>query len=312
MGGRLATFILLWGLMAGRNYKIFKGSELGAAVLIVEILVLLFAWSIKFEIFRGNIFEEFVARSDDIIPKEMVAFLVLINQLICKFKTSVGGILEEIFPSVASRVFNILPRDAFPSGPGSNTEEIRELQELQRTFYTFLHIIATHDLASVFLATKSMMYLDSIMQLLLYSSCNHKDVIVRKACVQIFIRLIKDWCTKGQGEEKVPGFQNYIIQNFAPRCCLHSVLDKSFEFRDANTFILFGEIMVAQKLMYEKFGDEFLIHFVSKGFQAARPQDLAEQYRQKLQGNDMKSLKSFYQSLIEQLRHEQNGSLVFR
>lgn len=91
------------------------------------------------------------------------------------------------------------------------------------------------------------------------------------------------------------------------------VLDKSFEFHDANTICLFGELVLAQKVMYERFGNDFLISFVSKGFLGAHcPQDLAEQYCQKLQGNDMKSLKSFYQSLIENLRVQQNGSLVFR
>lgn len=49
-------------------------------------------------------------------------------------------------------------------------------------------------------------------------------------------------------------------------------------------FILFGEIVLAQKVMYDKFGDDFLVHFVSKGFSDAHcPPDLAEQYRQKLQ-----------------------------
>ena len=49
-------------------------------------------------------------------------------------------------------------------------------------------------------------------------------------------------------------------------------------------FVLFGEIVLAQKVMYEKFGDDFLVHFVSKGFSSAHcPPDLAEQYRQKLQ-----------------------------
>lgn len=47
--------------------------------------------------------------------------------------------------------------------------------------------------------------------------------------------------------------------------------------------VLFGEIMLAQKVMYEKFGDDFLVHFVSKGFPSAYcPQNLAEQYCQKL------------------------------
>lgn len=249
----------------------------------------------------------------EIEPKEMVGVLVLLNQLICKFNASAHDILEEVFPAIAARVFSVLPRDAFPSGPGSNTEEIRELMELQRTLYTFLNVIATHDLSSVFLSPKSMAYLDPIMQLVLYSSCNHKDILVRKACVQIFIRLVKDWCTGPFEEEKVPGFQTFIIEVFATNCCLYSVLDKSFDFRDANSNALFGEIITAQKVMYEKFGDSFLTQFVSNGFLAAHcSQDVAEQYRRKLQSDDTKAFKSFYQSLIENLRQQQNGSLVFR
>ncbi|KAB1218353.1 Exportin-T [Morella rubra] len=225
--------------------------------------------------------EQLLAESE---PKELVSFLVLLNQLICKFNTLFHDILEEVFPAIAGRIFNIIPRDAFPSGPGTNTEEIRELQELQRTLYTFLHVIATHNLSSVFLSPKSRGYLDPMMQLLLYTSCNHRDILVRKACVQIFITLIKDWCARPYGEEKVPGFQKFVIEAFATNCCLYSLLDKSFEFRDANTLVLFGEIVLAQKVMYENFGDEFLIHFVSKGFPAAHcPQDLAQQYCQKLQ-----------------------------
>ncbi|XP_044486758.1 exportin-T-like [Mangifera indica] len=246
-------------------------------------------------------------------PKEMVDFLVLLNQLICKFNTSVRDILDEIFPAIAGRILNIIPRDAFPTGPGANTEEIRELQELQRTFYTFLHVIATHDLSSVFLSPKSRSCFYPIMRLLLSTACSHKDYLVRKACVQIFIRLIKDWRVRPDGEEKVPGFQSFIIEGFARDCCLYSVLDKSFQFGDANTLVLFGEIVTAQKVIYEKFGNDFLIHLVSKDFPSAHcPHNLAVQYCQKLQGSDIKALKSSYQSLIEKLRLQQNGNLVFR
>lgn len=34
---------------------------------------------------------------------------------------------------------------------------------------------------------------------------------------------------------QVPGFQSFILETFAANCCLYSVLDKSFEFRDANS-----------------------------------------------------------------------------
>lgn len=260
--------------------------------------------------FLPKALQQLLAESE---PKELLGFLVLLNQLICKFNTSVGDILEEVYPVIAGRVFHILPRDVLPGGPGGNTEEMRELQELQRTFYTFLNVIATHDLSSVFLSPNSRVYLDEMMQMLLYASCSHKDILVRKACVQIFIRLIKDWCAEPYGEDKVPGFENFVIEAFATNCCLYSVIDKSFEFRDANTFVLFGEIVMAQKVMYEKFGNNFLVHFLSKGFPNSHcPQDLAEQFSQQLQSNDIKALRSFYQSLIENLRVQQNGSLVLR
>lgn len=66
-------------------------------------------------------------------------------------------------------------------------KEIRELQELQQTLYTFLHVITTHDLSSVFLSPKSRGYLDPMMQLLLYAACNHKDMVVRKVRPMLYI-----------------------------------------------------------------------------------------------------------------------------
>lgn len=247
-------------------------------------------------------------------PKDMVEFLVLINQVICKFNASVTCLLEEIFPVVVSRLFNTLSKDPFLSEPGYNTEERRELQELQRILYTFLHVMVVNDLSSVFLAPKSRGLLDAIMQLVLSTSYTHKDFVVRKMCVQILIKLMKDWCVNINGEEKLPGFQSFIIEEFAPKCCLYSVLDKSFELRDANTLILFGEIVLAQKIMYEKFGNDFLFHFVSHNLSAINcPQDLAEEYYQKFQQvGDIKALRTFYQMLIEKLKYQQNGSNGFR
>lgn len=52
----------------------------------------------------------------------MADFLVLINQLISKFNISIAGILGDIFPTIVSRVFQLLPSDAFSFDPGYNTE----------------------------------------------------------------------------------------------------------------------------------------------------------------------------------------------
>lgn len=41
---------------------------------------------------------------------------------------------------------------------------------------------------------------------------------------------------------------------------------------------------MAQKVMYEKFGNNFVVRFLSKGFPNSHcPQDLAEQFSKKLQ-----------------------------
>uniref|UniRef100_A0A7N0RGF2 Exportin-T n=1 Tax=Kalanchoe fedtschenkoi TaxID=63787 RepID=A0A7N0RGF2_KALFE len=249
----------------------------------------------------------------DTEPKEMAGFLILMNQL-TKFRIQILDIMEEVFPIIVGRIFSVLPPAPFPTGPGSNTEEVRELLNLQKTFYVFLHLTATNDLSSVLLSPKSMVYLDQIMQFLLSSVRHHKDISVRKSCVQILVVLIKEWCSAPYGEEKVPGFRSFIIERFATDCCLYGVVEKSFNLRDAATDILFGEIVIAQKVMYEKFGDDFLNHLLSRAFPATHcPQNYAEQYCQKLQQTaDFKALKSFYKSLIENLKSQQNGSLVFR
>ncbi|KAK4410472.1 Exportin-T [Sesamum angolense] len=317
IGNIQQIIVAINALSKGFSQKLITTSRPAIGLMFKQTLDILLEILVVFprvESLRCKLFIEAIDFANAVLqPKELVGFLVLLNQLICKFGVGVHDILEEVYPVIATRVFNILPKNDILSGPGSCTEEIRELQELQRTFFTFLNVIATHNLSSVFLSPKSSGCLELMMQFLLHACCNHKDILIRKACVQIFVRLIKDWCTDPNGEEKVPGFRSFIVEAFATNCCLYSVLDKSFEFRDANTLVLFGEIVMAQKVMYEKFGNFFLLHFVSKGFPNIHcPQDLAEQYCQKLQENDIKALKSFYQSLIEKLRLQQNGSLVFR
>lgn len=246
-------------------------------------------------------------------PREMVEFLILINQLMSKFKLGIKDLVQELFPFVVGWIFAILPKDAFPEGPGAHTEEVQELQELQRVYFTFLQAIAVNELASVFLASKNSHLLNDVIQSILNASCEHTDVLVRKVCVQIFICLIKDWCGTRIEEEKVPGFRRFIVETFAAKCCVYSVLEQSFDLRDANSISLFGEIVTAQKVIYEQCGDEFLIHQATKVLPAAHcPPNLAEQYCLHIQRSDVKDIKSFYKSLVEKLKPQQNGNMVFR
>lgn len=137
---------------------------------------------------------------------------------------------------------------------------MRELIELQRTLFTFLHVMATHDLSSVFLAPKSMTYIKPMTLLLLNTSCTHKDITVRKvcntcpfgyilthflvhllislflywlqACVQIFIRLIEDWCPKSYTVEKV--------RLAKPSCSLSSLYGRTTNATIIKNYLLSG------------------------------------------------------------------------
>lgn len=206
----------------------------------------------------------------------MVRFLMLVNQLICKFSTSVQDIVAEVFPVTASTVFSMSPTDAALSGSGTNTEvwrhqsnenlyllcslirwalswyiilycvvcflrlmhsddvsnyskncwqEFRELQELQKSFYTFLHVITMHGLSSVFLSPKGRGYLDQLMQLLLHTSCNHRDILVRKVCFEFLIILLSCICSifwnfekfKGVIREDEKASSSSLL--WGPKCC---------------------------------------------------------------------------------------------
>jgi exportin-T len=63
-------------------------------------------------------------------------------------------------------------------------QELRELQELQKLLYMFLHVMASNDLSHVFLALNCRQHLDTVMQLLLFASCSHKDMQVRKVYIK--------------------------------------------------------------------------------------------------------------------------------
>ncbi|KAG0604375.1 hypothetical protein M758_10G167400 [Ceratodon purpureus] len=101
----------------------------------------------------------------DCEPKDLVEFIQLINQLINKFKIGMMDILQEIFPSIVGRVFALLPQDGIPEGPGSLTEELRELLDLQRNYFLLLHAMTTQELSAVMLTQQSSRLLQNIIPL---------------------------------------------------------------------------------------------------------------------------------------------------
>lgn len=254
--------------------------------------------------------EQLLASSD---PRDLVEFLQLFNQLVNKFKVAVKDLLVKVFCPLMDKVFALLPKDGPLEGSGINTEEFRELQELQRIFFTFLHAVTTNELSLVLLEPEAVKWLPLIIRLLFDACCHHKDVLVRKVCVQVFTRLIADWCGPTANDEKVPGFRRFVIEQFAAECCVYSVLQSTFDLQDANTSVLLGEIVAAQKILYERCRDDFLMHLATNVLPAVTcPPNLAEQYCLQIQRSDVKDLKGFYRSFVQKVRPHQNGGVPCR
>jgi hypothetical protein len=70
-----------------------------------------------------------------------------------------------------------------PAAAGASPEDIREKGELQRTYYALLHAVVHNGLAGALL--KAPGALDVVMGALVRGAGAHRDVTIRKTCVQV-------------------------------------------------------------------------------------------------------------------------------
>eukprot|EP00898_Chlorokybus_atmophyticus_P004220 jgi/Chlat1/479/Chrsp103S00979 len=237
--------------------------------------------------------------------RDVLEFIQLMNQIMSKFKAAILPIVQELLPAVVSRVYALLPPVYM-----SNAEEARESRELQRGYFTFLSTIAANDLLPVFLTEPIVATIfPNVTAMLLQGAATHPDPAVRKTCVTIFARFIAEWCPGPGQPEQLPGFKRYAIEEFATKCCVQSPFAADFDFHDANTLSLLGELASVHKLLYQKCGEEYLQHLVTSALPAVNcPPALATQYAVSVQTADLKDLRRFMQHVSEQTRPQANGT----
>ena len=149
---------------------------------------------------------------------DMSDIIILLNQIITKFPTAPDTIalVKAIYPDVVKQVHFILSEEwdwsgvkalpamatspaarlgYFPAGPApaGSTEDLRERGELQRSYYAFLHAVATSgDLAELMLGLPRDALSTSLNDLI-QGAKSHVDAGVRKTCIQALGRLAMDW-----------------------------------------------------------------------------------------------------------------------
>jgi len=179
-------------------------------------------------------------------------------------------------------------------------EDAREKGELQRAYYSLLHAIAHNNLTQVLMRSNAQV-LDLELTAISRGAATHVDPAVRRTCLQVFTRLLGDWCANG---ETVPGFKRFAMERLGGDACISGLLrttpgGSSLDARDAATVALIGEISLALKLLYEKCGEEFAVHLGGQVLPPLGvPVELQQQLLYHVREGDAKQLKECLRGIL--------------
>ncbi|GAX84343.1 hypothetical protein CEUSTIGMA_g11765.t1 [Chlamydomonas eustigma] len=282
---------------------------------------------------------------------DLTEVLSLTNQLILKFKEAMQGLLQSLLPVLIARLHTVLTaewewsgRMAAPAavvvaraasttqnGSTVSLEEGRECGELQRSYYSLLHVLV-HTGLSRSLLNLPPGILDVAIKAVTQGAATHVDATVRRTCMQILQRLVSDWCggpTPPSGspsistaltpsgmslqspqsqaaplsEETVPGFRSYAIEHFAGGACLVGLMVSGaalFDTRDAATMALIGEAAVSIKMVHGTCGgDQLLSHMCGNVLPSLGcPSELQQQLAYHIRESEAKELKECLRAVM--------------
>ena len=139
-----------------------------------------------------------------------------------------------------------------PCPPAATLEEARERGELQRVYYLLLSAVTTAGMSGALLKVPPGV-LEAAVLGLTRGAATHVDPTVRRTCLQVFSRLVGDWCgspaagataaaaagaagsgataaaaagaaAAAPGGEVVPGFRRYAMERLGEEACLFGLL----------------------------------------------------------------------------------------
>ena len=297
-------------------------------------------------------------------PSVIKHYLLLVNQLCSTFKRDVAGMLEEIFLPVINGIFALLqPTGVGGAGGGlagidlvswsssqdgisvppvllvnetnsidangkqlANTEEVRELRELQRGYFAHLHTIFANSLSSVLLTERNIAAVQPIFASLVVAGAHAKDMGTRRVCLQICTHAMHDWMAAGldrvgvvpntgevdalAGREHAQALlklrpdlmqwlQQFIVEEVVPTCCVRATLDEAFDLGDAKTDTLLGEIAHTLVVVYKFCGADSLTHLGRDVLPSVGcPEVLANEFLAQVATQDVPSLKKFLATFV--------------
>ncbi|PSC72015.1 exportin-T isoform X1 [Micractinium conductrix] len=267
--------------------------------------------------------------------------LLLLNQLLARFKEALAPVMQEMVPACVARVHTVLPADwdwsgarvtpaalatptavaaaaagspfsdksaaasaaAGAGGAGSN-EDLRERAELQRAYYSFCHSLVHNRLAGVLLGAPPGT-LDAMLGALMRGAATHVDAGVRKTCVQAVERLVGEWCG-ADGSEALPGFREFAMKQFGGEVLLEALVAGGVDIRDAAAISLLTEVAQSLQLVHQRCGEAYLSYLCTALLPSMGwPAEASQQLVAHITGSQPKALKDFLKVALQQLRQQQ-------
>lgn len=285
---------------------------------------------------------------------DMSDVLALMVQLVQRFKEALVKLVEAALPVAVVKVHTLLGADwdwsgrsALPAAavaavaaqsspqqqqqqqqqPQVTVEELREKGDLQRSYYSLLLGLTMNNLTGSLLQLPAQV-LDNIMTALAKGAATHVDPAVRRSCIQVFERLLSDWCPAGSNE-LVPGFRAYAVQQLGGQACVLGLFGNlaatsaaangpsaaaaasqagPLDARDAATMQLLTEVGTALKLLHERCGDELSVHLCNQVLPGSGlPGELQQQLVRHVRESDARQVKEFLRELLLSARGGQQG-----
>jgi exportin-T len=107
--------------------------------------------------------------------KDIQEFITLTNQVTSRFKETVFGLLNDMLMPFVLRMFELLNPS---SAPTDKSEEQREWQELQKSYYVFLQCTLSNNLANVFTSSTNAPHFQRILSTVV-QGCGSKYPYIR-------------------------------------------------------------------------------------------------------------------------------------
>ncbi|BGP43722.1 pre-tRNA nuclear export protein [Rhodotorula kratochvilovae] len=230
---------------------------------------------------------------------ELADLLSFLGLLVAKYKTAFLSILDTLLLPVFNRVFHFLQL------PIAGTDDTVQHSALRRAYFGFIMSVCGAGLTEVFYSEKNKAHLPSVLQSITHYISHDALAPDQRYGFGVLNKLVQLWLepylppsapapVPPPPPSPVPGFERFLYEE-AVKICFEVPLQPDFDYSDAQSFQVIGEIATFLKALLQKRNNEFAEFMTQQFFPSiACPPEASAQFMTALQeAPDGKQFKKF-------------------